>query len=332
MSGHAAPPRFEARYRLHEVALTVRADAEMGETVDFILRYLRAEPTPADGSRALRWDFALAPVAEPLPEGTVLLGRNAHGVTAHQVGERYYFAYGASCAAIDPQAGQAWVRLTPAVWSRPAQRRGLLYDLVLLALLTLLRPRGLFALHAAGVARDGDGFLIPAPGHSGKSTLALGLLRTGWHYLSDDLVLLSGAEGQVEARGLFRHFRFDPAAVRRFPELAPHTQPAGTLSDKLHLAVDACFPGRYRPCCRPRVLLFPEIAERSETVPTPLTPGQALLRLLAQTSLPARDRTLAGRQLDVFRHLAEQTRAFHLALGTDLYHDPTRAESLLASL
>ncbi len=47
--------------------------------------------------------------------------------------------------------------------------------------------------------------LIVGPSGSGKSTLALQLAMAGWPYLSDDELLLSLVDGEVEARG-FRSF------------------------------------------------------------------------------------------------------------------------------
>ena len=47
--------------------------------------------------------------------------------------------------------------------------------------------------------------LIIGPSGSGKSTLTLQLATAGWSYLSDDELLLSLVDGEVEARG-FRSF------------------------------------------------------------------------------------------------------------------------------
>ena len=45
-------------------------------------------------------------------------------------------------------------------------------------------------LHAASLARDGLGLIMPAPPGSGKSTLAAALCFRGWRLLSDELTLL----------------------------------------------------------------------------------------------------------------------------------------------
>ncbi len=62
-------------------------------------------------------------------------------------------------------------------------------------------------LHAAGLARDGDGVVIAATGGTGKSTLAAALGRRGWTYMSDEMISI---DGSAEIRGFPK-----PIALRR---------------------------------------------------------------------------------------------------------------------
>jgi hypothetical protein len=55
------------------------------------------------------------------------------------------------------------------------------------------------SLHATAIAVDGQGLLLTGPSGSGKSDLALRLLRQGARLVSDDLVLLSGGGGRLIA-------------------------------------------------------------------------------------------------------------------------------------
>ncbi len=54
-------------------------------------------------------------------------------------------------------------------------------------------------LHAASLARDGLGLIMPAPPGSGKSTLAAALSFRGWRLLSDELTLLDRDTGHMAA-------------------------------------------------------------------------------------------------------------------------------------
>lgn len=55
------------------------------------------------------------------------------------------------------------------------------------------------SFHAVAVALDGQGLLLTGPSGSGKSDLALRLLRHGAWLIADDLVLLSAASGRLIA-------------------------------------------------------------------------------------------------------------------------------------
>src|SRR3712207_4309751 len=84
------------------------------------------------------------------------------------------------------------------------------------SLLELLRHRGLFHLHAAGLTRDGRGILLAGNTGAGKSTLTVSLVRSGWDFLSDDAVLLRAHAGGVEALAIPDEFHLDPALAHRF--------------------------------------------------------------------------------------------------------------------
>jgi HprK-related kinase A len=52
-------------------------------------------------------------------------------------------------------------------------------------------------LHAAVLERGGHALILPAPSGSGKSTLCAALLFSGWRLLSDELTLISPADGSI---------------------------------------------------------------------------------------------------------------------------------------
>lgn len=71
---------------------------------------------------------------------------------------------------------------------------------------------------AAAVSRDGP-VLLPAPMESGKSTLVTAMVLSGWHYLTDELVVLKPATGHV--RAFPRSISLDRGSWSLFPQLAP---------------------------------------------------------------------------------------------------------------
>ncbi|WP_456426715.1 hypothetical protein [Rhodocaloribacter sp.] len=322
-------PAFLRTYDLHGLRLALHAAPSLGEPLDAFLRALRAVPVEDEDAPDVRLVFESG--AGAIPEDAEALGMHERGVEAFEAGDRIFLRYGASVAALDPRAGTASARIDPNLTDEDT-RRGLLFDFLILSLLALLRPHGLYLLHAACLVRGGAGLLLSARSGSGKSTLAMSLVHEGWRYLSDDILLLRERDGVVEALGMGRHFRLIPDALERFPDLAARITATETFTDKHHLDVDALFPGRYTPHTVPRVLVIPEIADRPVSELSPLPPSAALLHMLGQTTFLARDARLADRHLATLRTLALQMKTYRLKAGRDLYDEPARASDLLAPL
>ena len=59
------------------------------------------------------------------------------------------------------------------------------------------RVRSHLLVHAGGVARRGQGFILAADAANGKTTLVLELLRRGFSFLSDEMAALSRGEGDL---------------------------------------------------------------------------------------------------------------------------------------
>ncbi len=66
-----------------------------------------------------------------------------------------------------------------------------------LNLVIALRAHNFVMLHAAAVALDGKGVLLPAAPGSGKTTLSAGLALSGWQLLSDEFGLLRPGSTQL---------------------------------------------------------------------------------------------------------------------------------------
>lgn len=90
------------------------------------------------------------------------------------------------------QVGPGEVRAAPEVWGGELLRW----------ILTLMRPqmlgRNAALIHSSAVSRDGVGYLFPAWRNTGKTNLALGFLKEGYDYMSDDWTFVS-ASGEALA-------------------------------------------------------------------------------------------------------------------------------------
>ena len=182
------------------------------------------------------------------------------------------------------------------------------------AVCAALRRYGLFDLHSAGVIEpeSGKAVLIIGPSGSGKSTLALQLAQSGWSYLSDDELLLSVVDGEVQARGFRSFFAVSTAGAR----LKHCFEPEAVLGLK---RTDHAFPGS---------LLFIRLNGKSRSALRSLTQRETMMRLITACPWATYDRSVAGANLELLSALARQANGFDLAAGRDLL-EPGSAASLL---
>lgn len=179
-----------------------------------------------------------------------------------------------------------------------------------------LRRFGMFELHSAGLVtpETKTGVLIVGPSGSGKSTLTSQLATAGWGYLSDDEVLLSRSENEVEARG-FRSFfalRQDGPAKNCF---AP-----SDVFNSLRSAKTT-----------PGYLLFSAVQHEEKTQLHELTQAETMSRLIRACPWATYDTLVAGPYLEMLSHLARQAKGIDLKAGTDLL-DASNAARIISSV
>ncbi len=175
-------------------------------------------------------------------------------------------------------------------------------------------------IHAAFVAKEASGLLIPGRTHIGKTTLALTLWELGWTMYSDDLAVL-----QPES-GLFLPF---PRALKLEGRTLEHLK-APALGYELRLGPpDYSNPFAYfhpswlspkrgedhppKPV-EARWIVFPRRRERARKKPElrPLTRGQALRRLVPHSYAT---HEFGVRGLEILSDLASRTEPYELVLG-----------------
>ena len=195
----------------------------------------------------------------------------------------------------------------------PGPRDPRLARIASFAVCAALRRFGLFDLHSAGVINpvSGKGIVIVGPSGSGKSTLTLQLALAGWPYLSDDELLLSLVDGEVEARG-FRSF----FAVSTGGLLKNCFEP------------DVVFGTQRRAQASPGVLLFTRLSGDEKTRLSKLTQAETMMRLIRACPWATYDTAIAGANLEVLSTLARQVTGFNLSAGRDLLMSSRAAELL----
>ncbi len=209
----------------------------------------------------------------------------------------------------------------------PDERDPLLARVASFAVCAALRRFGVFDLHSAGVVEPESekGVLIVGPSGSGKSTLVLQLVLANWPYLSDDELLLSLADGEVEARGFRSFFAVSANTVSALGIDA--IEPVGGF--KARFEPDVIFASQRRLVTAPELLLFTSLSGEQKTQLNKLTQAETMMRLIRACPWAAYDTAIAGANLSVLARLARQATAFDLFAGHDLL-EPGYAPRLLA--
>jgi hypothetical protein len=247
---------------------------------------------------------------------------------ALEVGDDFFLTDGWSVLHLRGRFGQGNARLTTSFFTKPAIVQA---NFWCFGILKLLRPLGIYSLHAAGLAtRGGEGVLIVAPSGSGKSTLTIGLIRAGWNYLSDDAVLLrAGSEG-IEALACRKSFYIDAARAKHYSDFSLGSEePDSNGGQRRAVGVNEAYPEQYRARCLPRILIFPRITPHAQSALTPMPRINALRLLLAQSGPQLFDRQTMSEHLQLLKTLLEQAEPYEINAGRDLYDEPAKLMDLI---
>ena len=251
------------------------------------------------------------------------------GFEGYETGSDFYLTYGPSVFYLQSLEGKGVAYLASSFADQSAllQQKFLAYGLI-----RLLRPLGLFSLHAGCLLTpDGAGVLIVGRSGSGKSTLTIGLIRQGWGYLSDDAVLLRNGSEAVEALALRRHCFIDAQAAGDYPDFRlGQTVPDASGGHRQRVYVDEAYPGQAVPTCVPQILLFSRIVPGPNSALQPVTRVEALKTLLTESGPQLFDPCTMPQQVEVLKTLLSQTTIYDLRAGLDLHRDPLLLARLLA--
>jgi hypothetical protein len=352
----AAPPLAGAAFAcdFHGIPLTVTGWAPAVAAVHARLERLPArEPRqpPDGGAPGLRFELLVGEEAVALsrrrPAGARPVYDPPQGEVVYSDAEDVlYIEHGAERQMVtvcEPAAGRAWIGLrSPAGSGSPEDVWYLSHPLFTVPLAELLKRRGLFGLHAAGVARGGRALLLPGTSGAGKSTLSVALAQAGLDLLGDDTLFLARDPERdlardpqdPKARGGLRLLAFPdeidltPETAGLLPGIAPllHGRPGWHKHQLAAERLDGCALAWE---CRPAVLVFPRVAAgREESHLTPIDSFEALLELAPNVLLTEARSSQA--HLDALGELAQSSRCYRLETGRDLAAAAAQLAALLA--
>ncbi|MHB1389771.1 MAG: hypothetical protein ACYCXF_00830 [Thermoleophilia bacterium] len=181
----------------------------------------------------------------------------------------------------------------------------------------MLKARGVFPIHAAGLERHGKGILFPGRSGCGKSTLSLSLLRQGYRLLGDDTVFLrrSGKGAQM----LFFPEEVDVCSetVDLYPQLAlARNLTEDRWQPKARVNLNELGPNAVIESSFTDLLIFPVIAEDGETRYERVNPTEALAELILYAFL-FMDPQTSKENFALLAALVQTTKCFRLHMGLD---------------
>jgi hypothetical protein len=202
----------------------------------------------------------------------------------------------------------------------------------LISLILLLSRWGFYDLHAAGVVKDGAGYLVLGESGSGKSSATLSLVSQGWHYLSDDALLLRRTSDGIEALAFRKKFYLDQSLAYHFPEIAPYLEKrTDDRSTKQFLELEKVYPGQFRPRCYLKILVFSKIVPQPKSTLVTLDKTSVMIKLIKQSASLSIKKHDTERHLNFLKELVSQTRCYQLSAGLDLYKNPKNISLILPS-
>jgi hypothetical protein len=329
------PARSGPTYDLHGVRISVVASGE-GERRAAAGIHARLAGLPLTGGPDGDLTFEIH-VGEEHPFGRPASARPVYdppdGEVVYDDGaDLLYIRYGPRLQVLC-EPGRGWSRASAGDTAGIPEEDlwALSHPLFTLPLVELLKRRGLYGLHAAGLCRDGRVLLLPGTSGSGKSTLALALARAGFGFLGDDTLFLArrpeGLSEGLKVLAFPDEVDLTDQSVAFFPELASLLDtglPAGWR--KRQTRAEQAYGAEVVWECEPALLVFPRVSGAAASELTPMPREEALLELAPNVLLTEPGSSQA--HLDALAELVEKSECWRLATGTDLEAAVRLLESL----
>jgi hypothetical protein len=195
-------------------------------------------------------------------------------------------------------------------------------------LVEILKRRSCYSMHAAGFSKDGKAILIPGTSGAGKSTLAITLLRSGFDYLSDDMVFLQRRSDGLGILSFPEDVDVSDQTIRFFPELDfLRSSPKSVAWAKRQVRADEVYGVEMVREARPGAIVLPKISAKERSVVRPIDADEALLEMVSNILLT--EARSCQSHLDILTELVRQTPCYRLETGRDFDCIPILFRELL---
>jgi hypothetical protein len=316
-------------YCFHGMELQVACSAAIAEFLDNRFRLLFSE---GERRETISFDFQSVAdasrhcVKKPDGQGRVFYDLPSGEACYFKAQDQLYISFRDGVRALSkPEQGCASFSI---VESKPVNLFVASHLLFTILLVEILKRRGFYSLHAAGFSTDGKAILIPGTSGAGKSTLAITLLRSGFGFLSDDMVFLRRASDGLRVLGFPEDVDVSDRTIGFFPELDfLGRSPKAEGWPKRQVRADEVY--RVKPVRegRPQAIIFPQISNKETSALRLIDPDEALRELVSNVLLT--EPRSCQSHLGILSELVRQTPCYRLETGRDFDRIPVLLRELL---
>ena len=213
--------------------------------------------------------------------------------------------------------------------------KDLLFDLIFFQPLKfILKFHRLYLLHASCVSRDGKGVLFSGESESGKTTLALSLVKDGFDYLADDDCLLRQKGRLLKVLSFPTRPKIKSSLIRYFPEIKPKFLGSINPKQKKIIHLEKIYPRSYQENTIPRLLIFLNFIKGSKLKVKAISKKKAFYKLLEEDFVVFKKRykNISKYHFEALFNLSRQIKAFELSYrDKDIIKIPKIVKELLES-
>jgi len=319
---------FSRCYSLHGLDLIVQCeDKALADESDLLFTFLPFERTErSDTHLHISIKFAFSEKPAPIPRDSSK-PYIVNDISIFDTKKSVDITYGYSIFRIEPWSGIGIISIHPSFKKKTIASK---YNFFLIGLTYLFSYQGLFDLHGAALSNNGTGYVFLGDSNSGKSTMALSLVHQGWHYASDDSLLLKSNGKGVEVLSFRKIFYIDPAVASKYPELDTLiSKKSNTAGSKRFIDLEKVYPNQFQPSIVPKVLIFSKITPDQKSSIQLQSKGQALANLLKQSVSIFFNRQVVTQHTQILKNLINQCSCYQLLAGKDLYDEPDKILKIL---
>jgi len=316
-------------YRFHGLDLEVRCSEPMAALLGSRFRMLASEGTERGTISLNFWpvaDQSQHRVEKPAVQGRTFYNFPQGEARYFEAGDQLYLSFRDGVRVLSqPSLGCASFSV---VESEPANLFMASHLMLTILLVEFLKRRGYYGMHAAGFSKNGKAILIPGTSGAGKSTLAIALLRSGFDYLSDDMVYLRRHVDGWKVLGFPEDVDVSDQTIDFFPELhfLRRVHPSVVWAKK-SVRTDEVYGAAMVREARPGAIVFPRISGRERSAIRSINADEALLAMVSNVLLT--EARSCQSHLNALTELVRQTPCYRLETGRDFDHIPRLLHEVL---